>query len=350
MQLSVSALVEFYSACLRDLGVEETWASRISRAQVEVEAFGVSTHGLNVLHYIIDSLLAGRMDPEKTPGELRQFGAAAVYDGSGTIPVRSLLEVRDEVCRKARQFGIGLVSTGPLGWLGALGYHLAAPAREGFLMMGWAQLSGDQTVVPFGGREPRLSTNPIAFAIPASPHPVVADFATSAFSNGKVFQAKAAGKKLPEPLLVDASGRPSDDPSIFRQGGNIMPFGGWNSGFRGTALALWIEALTAAMGCRPANADREGGQHLHLMAIHAEAMGDQETCLRLTTEMLDYIRSSEPAEGFSVVRLPGDAGWKKMEAAKTEGIHLSEEQSRRLNEYRAKFSLTWDDAISGSDV
>ena len=64
-----------------------------------------------------------------------------------------------------------------------------------------------QHVVPAGGADGRLSTNPIAFGFPrpARPHLIV-DMATSAYAHGTLAALTEAGRPLPEDAFVP--GRP----------------------------------------------------------------------------------------------------------------------------------------------
>ena len=63
-------------------------------------------------------------------------------------------------------------------------------------------------VVPFGGREPRLGTNPISIAVPSDLEaPFYLDMATSAVAAGKIALAVARGEEIPTGWIIDA-----DDP------------------------------------------------------------------------------------------------------------------------------------------
>ncbi|RXL51382.1 oxidoreductase, partial [Citrobacter sp. AAK_AS5] len=77
--------------------------------------------------------------------------------------------------------------------------------------LGIAVCSGPRTghwVAPFGGREGKLSTNPIAFACPvAGGDPIVADFSTSVVPEGVVRSLRNRGLPTPEGAIRDAEGR-----------------------------------------------------------------------------------------------------------------------------------------------
>jgi hypothetical protein len=81
---------------------------------------------------------------------------------------------------------------------------------------------------PFGGIDGRLSTNPIAFAVPNGETPVVADFSTSQLPEGRVRSARNRGERLPEGVLQDAAGNPTVDPGALydRPRGTLCPSAG----------------------------------------------------------------------------------------------------------------------------
>jgi L-lactate dehydrogenase len=343
MRYRLDDLIDWGSAVLARGGLEGGRAGRIARVQVEIEAFGVKTHGLKVLRHVIQRVSEGA-GVERRPALRKESGAIAAYDGEGCVGVECVLTACDEARDRARRHGMGLVSVLGSDWVGVLGYHLASVAREGFLCMGWAQMSGWPCVAPFGGREGRLSTNPMAFSFPRAGEPVVADFSTAAVASGKVWDWCAKGERPPEPLLLDAEGRATDDPTVLKGGGTILPFGGRNYGFRGTALSMWIEAMTAAAGGVPANAEKKGGQNVHVLAMDIGAMngaGDYEEAMG---GVLDYVLSSAPAPGGPGPMMPGDREWASLGKARAEGLAVEEGLADSLRELGEKQGVAFPEA------
>ena len=68
-------------------------------------------------------------------------------------------------------------------------------------------------MLPFGGREARISTAPIAIGMPQEDGKhFILDFATSRVAEGKVLVSQKTGTALPADAMVDASGKDSDQP------------------------------------------------------------------------------------------------------------------------------------------
>ncbi len=326
---ALDSLIDCGTRLLTAKGLSADRARPVARAQVEVHAFGVTTHGLTVLLNLVDRV-GDDIDPAATPATVHDTGAVAAIDGRGRLSVECLQAARDVAGDKARQFGVGFVSAVDCGWAGALGYHLSALAREGLLAMAWAQTSNWTGVAPFGGREARLGTNPLALSFPAGDDPAVADFSTSVISNGKVRRWRRSGHRPPEPMFLDAQGRPSDDPGVMGEEGTILPFGGLQRGFRGTMLALWAEALTAAAGGRPTNADGEGGQNLHVLCLDPAALAGRDHCEAVTRKMIEYVLSSAPAPGRDGPTLAGRRGWRALAHARHDGLDLDDHAAGEL--------------------
>ena len=99
-------------------------------------------------------------------------------------------------------------------------------------------------MAPFGGREARLGTNPIAIAVPSDlDAPLYLDMATSAVAHGKVSLAASRGQAIPPGWIIDRDGRNSTDPAaLLKNGGALLPLG-VTEGYKGSGLAVMVEIL-----------------------------------------------------------------------------------------------------------
>lgn len=334
MIVEMNRLIDFYTDALCSLGIEEVRARSLSRAQVEVHAFGTETHGLPPLHNMLNHI---RETPEHitSPRVVHEFGALVTTDCSCTPAVEPILWGAERAASCADVHGLGFVSMTNGGWVGTMGYHLAHWARKGYLLMAWNQGSNCALTPPFGGREARFNTNPMAFSFPMGEgdyreNPLVADFSTAAISYGKTLGLAHEGKSTDEKLYLDREGHPTDNPGVMKRGGSILPFGGEHYGFRGTALALLIEAMTAAAGAIPANRDSRGGQNVHVLALKIDALGGLEGYEALMSQFTDWVLDSEPIPGGTGVRYPGQRGWVALEKARIEGVSVEGKMEKQL--------------------
>src|SRR5262249_49952016 len=77
--------------------------------------------------------------------------------------------------------------------------------REGMIGLATADSGrSPKHVAPFGGREPRLGTNPISIAVPSDLEaPFYLDMATSAVAAGKIAVAVARNGGIPKGWIID---------------------------------------------------------------------------------------------------------------------------------------------------
>ena len=85
--------------------------------------------------------------------------------------------------------------------------------------------------------------------------PLLLDFATAEMAVNKARVAWAQGKKVKHGALLDADGRPTDDPGVLWASprGSIATFGQ----HKGSGLALVCELLSSALGGGPMVSDGE---------------------------------------------------------------------------------------------
>ena len=177
--------------------------------------------------------------------------AVALVDaghGMGHIAATRAMEMAME---KARSFGVGAVSVCHSNHYGAAGVYSNMARRGGLLgisMTGTTQRS----VVPTFGREPRFSTNPLAFAAPGQETDGFSlDMATSTVAIGKLQIAKREGRSIPPGWALDRAGRPETDPvaALEADPKRLTPLGGTRElgSHKGYGLAMMVEILASIL-------------------------------------------------------------------------------------------------------
>ena len=170
----------------------------------------------------------------------------------------------DIVCEKADRSDIAFAVSRNCTHIGRLGGVVQKVAERGFFGIATCNSSKHgHWVVPWGGREGRLATNPMAFAAPTSGDPVVLDMSTSMISEGKVRVLMNQGLPVPEGCIQDADGKPTTDPNHWYgpPKGTILPFGS-ELGYKGFGLSLLVEILSGMMAGEPASdAPYINGEH-----------------------------------------------------------------------------------------
>lgn len=94
----------------------------------------------------------------------------------------------------AREAGAGIVSVRRSAHFGAASWYVLRAAEAGMAGLDMSQAEAD--VVPFGGREPAIGTNPLSLAVPGDP-PVVVDMATRGVAWGACCWLAAPVRRSP---------------------------------------------------------------------------------------------------------------------------------------------------------
>jgi LDH2 family malate/lactate/ureidoglycolate dehydrogenase len=257
----------------------------------------------------------------------RESGITAVVDGGGHHGLVVAESATRLAIAKARKSGIAVVCARNHRYSGTLGYYTELVARNG--MIGISVASGSfGSVAPYGAREGRLDTNPIAVGFPTMTEPIVWDIATSAISGSEVYRRLVTGEQLPPAVALDSRGEATRDPAEALAGA-ILPWGG----HRGSGLAMVIRLLALLSGVAPFPAD--GGEFAFLVIVVDPSLflppGEFE---RGAAEFAAGIRATPPAPGFCAVRMPSDRSIQVRAERQRDGIEIDRAVYERLDSIR----------------
>ena len=166
--------------------------------------------------------------PRAEPEVVGNHGAILRIDGHSSFGQVVATRATEMAIEKARDHGVSLVSMGNLTHTGRIGTYpemAAAAGLAAIMFTGWAGKPWGP-LVPFGGREGRLDSNPLAMAFPhAEGAPVLLDISTSITSEGKIRVYRNKEQELPDTWIIDKHGVPSRNPNDFYDGGAQFPEG-----------------------------------------------------------------------------------------------------------------------------
>ena len=333
LRLPMSELLAFVEAALREAGMETLDARILASSLVQADATGVATHGVNRLPAYVAQLQSGQVNSRPEEKLLHESPTSMLVDADAGFGAPVGMRTVDALMDKASQSGVALAGVTRVAHFGTAGFYTRHAARSGFLAL--AMSSSSPSVVPYGGRGPRIGNSPMSFAAPGLTGPeLVLDMAQSTTSRGRIKLALDSSEQLPPGWAVDASGAPTTDPEEALAGG-VLPSGG----HKGSALSLMVEMLasgltganltqhvnhagfTAASGApQPDQVDVTVGNFY--LVIDADIFSSAPLVRQQASSIADHARASDPAPGFDAVRAPGDLETSHLEAAERDGVLL----------------------------
>jgi L-2-hydroxycarboxylate dehydrogenase (NAD+) len=319
--LSYNTISEFVTRVFRISGCSETDAATATSVLISADLRGVDSHGVARLVNYLRLQQIGRISFSPNIKLTYETPSTATIDADGGLGLFVAPRAMEVAIAKAQSAGTGWVSVQNSSHFGIAGYHamLALPHN----MIGIAMTNASALVTPALGAERMLGTNPIAVAIPAKNQPpFVADFATSAMSNGKLELMQQKQTKAPKGVAIDKDGRETDDPSTLKQGGMLLPLGSdiIHGSHKGYALGSIVDIFSAVLGGAsygpwappfppyvPLPADMPGKGLGHFFgAMRIDAFRPAEDFLTNMDRWIERFRSSKPAPGEHQVLIPGD--------------------------------------------
>lgn len=335
-ELQVIAREVFHAA-----GFSAEEAEIIANVMAKANLVGHDSHGVIHIPNYIDRIKKREISPGAPVEVIHETSSTAILDGHFTLGHVAATRAIRLAIEKARQEGISSVGICNLNHIGRVGTYPEMAAEAGMVSIVTCNAGGaGRSVVPFGGRQPRFSTNPIAMAAPTRRGwPILLDMATSAVAAGKIRVARNQKKPTGDGWIVDKEGRPTTNPEDFYAGGALLPLGG-NQGHKGYGLAFMIEILSGILA-RAGTAALQRTQLSNgtfIIAMDIQAFVPMETFLDEVETLIDYMKATPPAPGFSQVLVPGEFEARTAQERRANGIPVDAETWRQilavLDEYK----------------
>lgn len=319
------ALVAFATALLERSGLGAAMAGAVAEILVTGDLLGHTTHGLALLAPYLAEIEKGAMTRAGEPLVVNARPAAQAWDGRRLPGPWLVLRALDAAAAMAATHGTGTVVIRRSHHIACLAAYLLRATERGLVAIVQSSDPVVAAVVPHGGLTPIVTPNPIAAGLPTSGDPILVDISSSITSMGFARQELNAGRRLPGAWLIDSDGNATDDPgALFAEPkGALLPLGGLDAGYKGFGLALLIEALTAGLaGFGRADPPEGWGGTVYVQVIDPEAFGGLAEFRRQMDHMVDTSHASKPRPGVERVRVPGEAGMRRLREQRRNGVAL----------------------------
>ena len=324
---------ELTDICLnvfQKLNIPASEAEIVTCSMVDANRVGHDSHGVIHLPKYARELEAGLIQPGVPIETLHESASIAVLNGNwGFGPVIATRAVELAI-EKARQTDVSSIAVSRCNEVGRLGGYacLAADAEMiGLLMVN--DHGGGTCVAPHGGVEGRLSTNPIACAVPiAGQDPIVLDMSTSVVASGKIRVKQHRNEVLPEGWLINAEGESTTDAEDFYKvpPAAILPLGGI-AAHKGFGLSVIVDILAGALtgaGCSRSE-DARVGNGLFVLVMNIASFREFPGFSAEIERFIAYLKSAKRAAGIDTIRMPGERGWEEQRKREREGIPIDAE-------------------------
>jgi hydroxycarboxylate dehydrogenase B len=283
-------------------------AAWMAQLLVRANLRGHDSHGVIRIPQYIASWKKGEANPTAEPLVVQDGPATALVDGKlgfGQIVARRGMELAME---KAAAIGISAVGVFNSNHIGRLADYTEMAGERSMLALLAVNAGGaGQRMAPWGGRAPRLSTNPFAFACPTGRGvPISFDVATTMAAEGKVRVKRNRKEKMPPGWCLDADGNPTTDPNAIYGDppGTILPVGG----HKGYSLALMIEVLAGIVARGGYSSERPGPllNGMFMVVVDIRRFVEPGIFRTEVDDLIRYLKTSPTVSGVEQILTPGE--------------------------------------------
>ena len=334
MKISYRDLQNATIEILRYLGESDENAQVASEVMIVNDLRGISTHGTNLLRMIAKRCKAKMLSLPTTVTVISEDETTAVFDGGDGLGQVAGYRAINAAIEKAKLHGVGMTVVRNTNNVGSLGYYVhRATAYD---MAGIMMTNGNPSMAPFGGMEPFLGTNPIAFAVPsASGMPVMLDMSSSVVARGKIRLAALKNEKIPFDWALNREGEPTNDPEEALDG-CLLPMGGP----KGSGLAIIVDIFAGILSGSAYGRKLKSFHELEgptgvgacCIAIDIGRFMPIDNFRNLVEEYGNVLKTCKLRKGFKEILLPGEIELNKEKESREHGIEMSEQVLNALND------------------
>lgn len=313
VRVEVKKLREIVEKIFMKCGVPQADAILAADVLIFADISGIDTHGVsNMLRSYVELFNSKVLNPTPNMNIVKETPSTATIDGDKGLGIIIAPKAMDIAIEKAKKVGTGVVSIRNSGHLGAAGYHAMIAADND--MIGWCMTGGGSAMIPTFGAEPKLGTNPIAFAAPCEGEPnFMFDAAMTSIAGNKIGLANRMGKGMEPGWVAHEDGTPDMNGgnsadfaanSVRRQ----LPLGSTRElgSHKGYGLGVMVDILCGQLSFAEGFASLSDNRRGHFVAAYSiDAFGDIATFKNNMDGMMKGLRSTKPMPGHDRVVYPG---------------------------------------------
>lgn len=341
-------LLAFAESVLHAAGLDAAPARVTARTLVEADLLGYVTHGIQFLPQYCRELETGRMARTGDVDLVTDREHCLVLDGNllpGPYCVHTAVDLL--LARSAGQ-PLSAAAIRRSANTACLATYLLPIVEAGKIGIVMVSSPAGKAVAPAGGRAARYSTNPLAFGFPTGGDPILIDMATSATTNRLTEKLQRDGNQHRGEPMLDGDGNPTNDPFALtkERGGAIRPFGGDTNEHKGFALALAVQAMSAALsGGGIPEVGKPVGSSTFVQIIDPDAFAGREAVMAELDHFVAALHDTPPRPGGSGVRIPGERAMAARRRQTESGVEISDELVRHVAPLAATYGAAFPEPV-----
>ena len=324
LRVSRDELLRFATAVFCANGMAPADARTVADVLVWANARGVDSHGVVRIPIYLKEIKAGTYKPTGQPVLHQLLPATFKLECNRAPGPVCMMRGAAQAVDLAEKFGAGIGLVSNPTHVGALGRYAQWIAERGHAAI--VIVAGIPLMAYHGSSVASIATSPIAIAVPGAADagtPLLLDMATSIIPGGRISEALAAGKPLPEGVALDAQGRPTTD---AKEAKTLLPIGG----AKGSGLSLMFECLTGILAGAPifaALANVDGAprpiQNTMIVALNVASFRALPDYRADIERLQAKVKSLPRRDGVEELLLPGERADRETARRTRDGIPLS---------------------------
>ena len=345
VRVEVAALEAFVWRAFIAMGLSRAEAEHCTAGLMnsELRCLPGQGQGVGRLTGYYDRIAKGLYKPGAQIEIIKESSALALIDANmvmGSVVGQEAMAIAVD---KAKACGIGAAFVYNSTHFGSSGFHARRALADDCI--GIAMTNAGAEMAPWGGREPRVGTNPWGLAAPTGgDFPVVLDIALTTAGKGMMRWHEREGKKMPLDWALTPEGHETDEPTAAMAGA-LLGIGQ----YKGYGLSLFTDVLTGVItgggyGLAPF-ADRNSAKldvaHTFI-AIDIAWFLPVETFKARMDAFIAEIKSSALRPGFDAIYAPGEIDYLRETSYRERGAQLDAKVYERLRDLAQRLGVEFD--------
>ncbi len=344
-RVDVPALEAFLRRAFHAMGLSRREADICAAGlmHAELRCLPGQGQGVSRLSGYYDRISKGLYQPGTEMSIVKESPALALIDANMVMGSVVGQEAMALAVEKAKTCGIGAVFVYNSTHFGSAGFH----ARRALAAdcIGIAMTNAGAEMAPWGGREPRVGTNPWGLAAPSGgAFPLLLDIALTTAGKGMMRWREREGKKMPRDWALTPEGLETDEPTAAMAGA-LLGIGH----YKGYGLSMFTDVLTGLLtgggfGLAPF-ADRSLAK---LDVAHSFIAIDINWFMPLAQfkarmdAFIAEVKSSALRPGVKGIYVPGEIEYLREREYRATGAQLDAEVYKRLRALAGTLGIAFD--------